>query len=69
MYGWVLKVELDGEWEECQFPSQKEAVMTFRSLAADYKLKLKRAILFAPDRIRARLLSAMKEVRTRKAVN
>lgn len=43
---WVLKIELNGEWEECRFPTRSEALSAFLALAADYCLK--RAILLRP---------------------
>jgi hypothetical protein len=43
---WVLKIEVDGEWEECAFPSRNEALTAFTALAADYEMHLKRAVLF-----------------------
>jgi hypothetical protein len=43
---WVLKVELNGEWEECRFPSRNEALSAFLALTTDYCLK--RAILLTP---------------------
>jgi hypothetical protein len=45
---WILKVELNGEWEECKFPTQNEALSTFVALSEDYEKSLQRAILFAP---------------------
>jgi hypothetical protein len=44
---WVLKVELSGEWEECKFASRKEALAAFIALTTDYRIRLRRAILFA----------------------
>jgi hypothetical protein len=46
---WVLKIELNGEWEECSFPSQKEALAAFVALVSDYSQKLQRAVLLRPD--------------------
>jgi len=46
---WVLKVELDGEWEQCVFATRKEALATFVAVAADYQTNLCRAILFATE--------------------
>jgi hypothetical protein len=43
---WVLKIELNGEWEECCFRTRHEALSAFLALAADYRLK--RAILLTP---------------------
>jgi hypothetical protein len=40
---WILKIELNGEWEECCFPTRNEALLAFLALAADYRLQ--RAIL------------------------
>lgn len=48
MNEWLLKVELNGEWEECRFLSRKEALSAFAALAGDYSSRLQRAILFAP---------------------
>jgi hypothetical protein len=45
---WVLRVELDGEWEECRFPNEREALAAFAALSADYPSTLARAMLFAP---------------------
>jgi hypothetical protein len=45
---WILKIELNGEWEECKFPTRNEALSTFVALAQDYAKSLQRAILFAP---------------------
>jgi hypothetical protein len=44
---WVLRVELDDEWEECTFHSRWDALSTFVALASDYEQRLKRAILMA----------------------
>lgn len=52
---WVLKIELNGEWEECRFPTRKDALSAFNALAADYKRALKRAVLFTPRAALARL--------------
>lgn len=48
MNEWLLKIELDGEWEECTFVTRKEALSAFAALAADYSRNLQRAILIAP---------------------
>jgi hypothetical protein len=45
---WILKIELNGEWEECKFPTRNEALSTFVALAQDYHRNLQRAIMFAP---------------------
>ena len=42
---WVLRVELNGEWEECSFGTRKEAVATFVALAKDYSDNLRAAVL------------------------
>lgn len=44
---WVLQVEVNGEWEECAFPTRQQAMIAFIALAADYDTTLKRAILFS----------------------
>lgn len=48
MNHWVLKVQLDGEWEECRFSTRNDALSAFVALANDYKRALQRAILVAP---------------------
>ena len=48
---WILKVELNGEWEECSFPSRLEALATFSALTVDYHSGLGRALLFASHRL------------------
>jgi hypothetical protein len=45
---WVLKVELNGEWEECTFATRQEALSAFIALASDYELNLRRAVLVSP---------------------
>jgi hypothetical protein len=47
---WLLKVELDGEWEECAFKTRSEAVAAFVALLHDYTALIKRAVLFSPER-------------------
>jgi hypothetical protein len=42
---WVLKIELDGEWEQCVFGTREEALTAFAALAGDYRLSLRRALL------------------------
>jgi hypothetical protein len=44
---WVLKIELNGEWEECSFQTRNEALSAFAALATDYNVSLHRAVLFA----------------------
>ncbi|MBV8551980.1 MAG: hypothetical protein JOY54_11825 [Acidobacteriaceae bacterium] len=52
---WLLKVELNGEWEECRFATRTEALDTFAALTADYPARIQRAILLAlePKALRA----------------
>jgi hypothetical protein len=47
---WLLKVELDGEWEECAFQTRSEALTAFLALFHDYASLMKKAILFSPER-------------------
>jgi hypothetical protein len=42
---WVLKIELDGEWEECVFSTREDALTAFTALATDYRPNLRRAVL------------------------
>jgi hypothetical protein len=44
---WILRIELDGEWEECRFSSKREALEAFYALTSDYRSALERAMLFA----------------------
>ena len=53
---WVLKIELDGEWEECSFATRTEALAAFTALAADYEANMRRAVLL-PARAAAELLA------------
>jgi hypothetical protein len=46
---WLLQVELNGEWEECSYPTQKQALAAFVALARDYTQKLRRAVLLKPQ--------------------
>jgi hypothetical protein len=50
---WVLQIELNGEWEECQFLSRNEALSAFVALARDYKKDIKRAILLPEAALRS----------------
>lgn len=43
VHNWVLKIELDGEWEECSFKTRTEALAAFTALTADYEVE--RAVL------------------------
>ena len=45
MNRWLLKVELAGQWEECSYPTQAEALAAFAAVAADYRLVLSRVVL------------------------
>jgi hypothetical protein len=45
MGNWVLRVEVDGEWEQCSFPTQEEALSAFAALTKDYEVALKKAVL------------------------
>jgi len=47
---WLLKIELNGEWEECSFKTQSEALTTFLAVFKDYAALVRRAILFSPGR-------------------
>jgi hypothetical protein len=42
---WILRVKLNGEWEECRFASPSEALAAFSELAQDYRARLGEAIL------------------------
>jgi hypothetical protein len=44
---WILRIELDVEWEECRFSNRSEALAAFLALTADYRSALERAMLFA----------------------
>ncbi|MGH9583072.1 MAG: hypothetical protein ACRD4O_09075 [Bryobacteraceae bacterium] len=45
MNTWILRIELDGEWEECSFATPKEALCAFAALVKDYERNLSRAVL------------------------
>jgi len=47
---WLLKVELNGEWEECAFKTRAEAMSAFAALVRDYTALIKRAVLYSPER-------------------
>lgn len=51
MNNWILKVELDGEWEECSFPTPKEALSAFAALVEDYQHNVSRAVLCSQSTI------------------
>jgi hypothetical protein len=42
---WVLKIQLNGEWEQCRFTTRKEALAALTALATDYNVNLQRAVL------------------------
>jgi hypothetical protein len=66
---WVLKIELDGEWEQCRFTTRSEALAAFAALAADYDVNLRRAVLL-PAEAEADLLGALvREQANRRYVN
>ncbi len=65
---WVLKIELDGEWEECKFMTRQEALAAFVALAADYDVNLRRAVLL-PSGAEAELLRTLARERHRPYVN
>ena len=44
MKHWILRIELDGEWEQCLFATREEALTAFAALANDYP-NLRRAVL------------------------
>lgn len=46
MNRWVLRIQLNDEWEECYFATRHDALSAFAALAADYKTSLKGAVLF-----------------------
>jgi hypothetical protein len=47
---WLLKIELDGEWEECAYKTRSEALSAFLALIGDYANHIRKAILFSPER-------------------
>lgn len=65
---WVLKIELDGEWEQCNFTTRQEALAAFMALAADYDVNLRRAVLL-PTGTEAELKQALARERNRPYVN
>ncbi|MBV9760075.1 MAG: hypothetical protein JO340_05895 [Acidobacteriaceae bacterium] len=69
MHPWRLKIEINGEWEECDFPTQNDALSAFVALAEDYKGGLKRAVLFARAAAFARILPAELPFPDRRSLN
>lgn len=51
MNRWLLKVEVEGQWEECAYLSQAEAVAAFAAVVADYGLALSRAELVCGESV------------------
>ncbi len=49
---WTLRVNLNGEWEECRFQTQMEALEALHSLTRDYSGGIQRAILFRTSPLR-----------------
>lgn len=47
---WLLKIELDGEWEECAYRTRSEALGAFLALINDYANHVRKAVLFSPER-------------------
>lgn len=45
MNTWILRIELNGEWEECSFSTPKEALSAFAALVQDYQHDVRRAVL------------------------
>lgn len=45
---WNLQVELDGEREQCDFPSPEDAECAWQMLLADYGVRLSKAKLISP---------------------
>ena len=46
---WILKIELDGEWEQCSFNTREEALAAFEALSSDYTINLNKAVLLPPE--------------------
>ena len=55
MNDWVLKIQLDGEWEQCTFRTRQQALAAFLALTTDYSVKLERAILSRRSEIPLRM--------------
>ena len=67
MNDWILKIELNGEWEECCFPTRNEALSAFLALAADYRVK--RAVLLTARAAFAHIPVAVKSESARQLLN
>lgn len=65
MKKWVLKIELDREWEECVFTTREEALTAFIALASDYDESLRRAVLLPIEAEADFLANLRKEQRSR----
>ena len=42
---WILRVKLKGEWEECRYPSAREALNAISALARDYSEEIPQAVV------------------------
>ena len=49
MQSWVLKVQVDGEWEACAFGRREEAEATLDGLISDYGERVSKACLRSPQ--------------------
>ena len=56
MTWWLLRIQLNGEWEECLFATRKDALASLVALLEDYSAKMRCAVLlrkysgsFAPN--------------------
>ena len=47
---WTLRVELNGEWEECRYRTSLEALDAFAALRKDYKPLLTSVLLYPSRR-------------------
>lgn len=61
MKKWLLKIQLNGEWEQCRFTTRKEALAALVALAADYNVNLRRAVLLPAEAKAALALTLMTE--------
>lgn len=48
---WLLKIELDGEWEECLFNTRSEAFSVFLMLVNDYTTHIRKAVILSPEKV------------------
>ena len=42
---WLLRIQLNGEWEECLFATRKDALATLVALLEDYATEMRGAVL------------------------